>query len=423
MGKEWRTGGEPFVVEAGLVWRAWGKVRSNRGAPGVDGQESDGFEEGLEDDLCKLWDRMSSGSYFPKPVRGVGMPKADGTTRMLGAPTVAGRVAQTVAALVLEADLESIFVDDSYGFRPGRGALGAVAVARDRCREFDWVVDLDIAKFFDTVDHGLLMEALEWRDPPAWVVLFVRRWITAPMVMPGGEGVERRAGTPQGGPISPVLANLFLHVVFDLWMGREFPDVRFERYADDVICRCRTRRRAAGLVEAVTGRLAECGPRAHPDKTKVVCCKDSGRGGGLPPGVVSKFTFLGFEFRARTCRSRATGRLFDRFGPGVDPVELKKMRETVHGWRLHRQVGARPSDIARFVNRRVWAWCGYYGAFRPSELKGLLRQVNAAVLRWMRNKYRRHRPWRRAVRQWEHMVAHHPSWLRHWRIETGLISL
>ena len=420
MGADKRAGGKPFAIDYGLVVRAWLKTRENGGAPGVDGQGLDEFEADLDNNLYKLWNRMSSGSYFPRPVRGVDVPKADGGVRVLGIPTVADRVAQTAAAMVLEPDFESVFADSSYGFRPGRGALDAVAAAEGWCRKLNWVLDLDIAKFFDTVDHGLLMRALEWREPPAWVLLYVRRWGTAPMVAPDGSVVERAAGTPQGGPVSPVLANLFLHVALDSWMAREFPDVPFERYADDAVFHCRTRREAERLREAVAGRLAECGLAAHPDKTRVVYCKDTKRSGGAPPGVAVKFTFLGFEFRARTCRNRITGRLFDGFGPGIDPAKLRGLGKQVRHWRLRRWNQAAPGQVREFVNQRVWAWCNYYGRFRPSELRGLLRQVNAAVMGWMRAKYRHLRPWGKALRKWRWLVKYHPRWLLHWQLDSGL---
>ena len=226
--------GKPFQIPKQLVWEAFRRVKANKGAAGVDGQSIDGFEKDLRGNLYKIWNRMSSGTYFPPPVMAVEIPKAGGT-RILGVPTVADRVAQTVAAMALEARTESIFHPDSYGYRPRRGALDALATCRRRCWEKDWVIDLDVAKFFDTVDHDLMVKAVKANisADQKWVLMYVRRWLRAPMRQPDGTLTERDRGTPQGSAVSPVLANLFMHYAFDLWLSREFPVVEFERYADD----------------------------------------------------------------------------------------------------------------------------------------------------------------------------------------------
>ena len=402
-------GAKPFTLERCWFDQAWQQVRKNRGGPGVDGVTIEQFESRLDDELFVLWNRMSSGTYFPQPVQAVPIPKPDGGVRVLGVPTVADRVAQTVVANQAQAGTESVFLPDSYGFRPGRGALDAVEMARQRCREYDWVVDLDIAKFFDSVDHELLIQVVEWQEWPRWALICVQRWITAPMVDVDGSITLREQGTPQGGVVSPVLANLFLHVVFDMWMTREFPGVPFERYADDAICHCVTRRQAHELVDRVKQRFDECGLMLHPVKTKVVYCKDSNRrGDGLGP---TRFTFLGFEFRARQVRGKHG--VFDRFGPGVDPVKRTGMIDTVRRWRLASRTQASWVELATWINPVVAGWMNYYARFTAAEFTAVLHYLNARLFTWMRKKYR-YRSVKKALRIWKRITVNTRLFV-HWR--------
>jgi RNA-directed DNA polymerase len=291
--------GKPFDIPKRLVWQAWKRVKANGGAAGVDGVTIEVFEAGLRDNLYKIWNRMSSGTYFPPPVRAVEIPKSSGGTRLLGVPIVGDRVAQTVAALALEPRTEAIFHDDSYGYRPKRGALDAVAKCRQRCWEKDWVIDLDVRKFFDSVPWDLMVKAVQANTTheQRWIVLYVRRWLAAPIVMPDGRTQARDKGTPQGSAISPVLANLFMHYAFDIWLGREFPAVKFERYADDAVVHCATERQANEVLAALEERMAEVGLQLHPDKTRIVFCKDGKR--RHADCEHTSFTFLGYTFRAR----------------------------------------------------------------------------------------------------------------------------
>jgi RNA-directed DNA polymerase len=295
------------------VWQAYERVKANKGAPGVDGETLAQFEADLRGNLYRVWNRMSSGSYFPPPVRAVPIPKPDGKVRLLGVPTVADRIAQTVVAVRLEARVEPMFHPDSYGYRAGRSALDAVAVTRRRCWSKDWVLDLDIRAFFDSVDHDLLLKAVEANTEDRWVVLYVRRWLVAPMVHPDGTVQDRDRGTPQGSAVSPVLANLFLHYAFDAWMAREFPAIRFERYVDDVVVHAATHDHAERLRSAIAARMVEVGLELHPDKTKVVYCKDDNRRGAHEH---TSFTFLGYTFRTRSTRNKH-GRMFASFLPAV----------------------------------------------------------------------------------------------------------
>lgn len=268
---------KPYDISKRLVWDAWEQVKENHGAAGVDGVSIAAFEKELKRNLFKVWNRMSSGSYFAPPVRLVEIPKANGGIRPLGIPTIADRVAQTVVKMVLEPEVEPIFHPASYGYRPGRSALDAVGAARERCWKFDWVIDLDIKSFFDTIPHDLIEKAVARHTELGWVRLYVKRWLKAPVERADGTHMERAQGTPQGSVVSPLLANLFLHYAFDLWMQRTFPHLCFERYADDAIVHCRSESQARSVVEAIRQRLAECGPELHSEKTRIVYCKDATR--------------------------------------------------------------------------------------------------------------------------------------------------
>ncbi len=287
---------KPFLISKRAVWEAYQKVKANKGAAGVDAQSIEDFDRRLKDNLYKIWNRMSSGSYFPPPVRTVKIPKADGSERRLGIPTVADRIAQTVVKEKLEPRIEPLFHPSSFGYRPGRSALDAVGKARRNCWDYDWVLDLDVRGFFDNIDWELLMKAVRKHAPEPWVVLYIERWLKAPAEEADGTRVERTRGTPQGGVISPLLANLFLHYAFDQWMARQFPQLRFERYADDAIVHCRTRREAEEVWDAVAKRLKDCRLELHPQKTKIVYCKGDDRRGNYPD---QKFDFLGYTFSSQ----------------------------------------------------------------------------------------------------------------------------
>jgi group II intron reverse transcriptase/maturase len=321
-----------FDISKRLVWEAYKSVKANQGAAGVDGQSVEAFEADLQKNLYKIWNRMSSGTYFPPPVRAVEIPKPHGGgTRVLGVPTVADRIAQTVVALQLLPRMESIFHGDSYGYRPGRSPLAAVKKCRERCWKKDWVLDLDVQKFFDSVDHELMVKAVEANTDQKWVVLYVKRWLKAPMQLPDGTVVERDRGTPQGSAVSPVLANLYLHYAFDSWLEREFPTVEFERFADDAVVHCVTERQARQVWTALADRLESVGLRLHPDKTKIVYCGDSNRRREFE--CVS-FTFLGYAFRPRESKSGKTGTIFTSFQPAMSPEALKSKSQELRRWRI-----------------------------------------------------------------------------------------
>lgn len=277
---ELKPPGKPFDISKWEVQEAYLKVKANKGAPGIDEVTLGDFESDLKNNLYKIWNRMSSGSYFPPPVKAVEIPKPHGSgTRILGVPTVADRIAQTVVAARIEAAVEPVFHPDSYGYRPGRSQLDAVAACRKRCWKKDWAIDLDVEKFFDSVRRDLIVKAVQAHTDLPWVLLYVKRWLAAPLQRPDGTLLERDRGTPQGSSVSPVLANLFMHYAFDTWLARNYPGVQFERYADDAVVHCASKRQAELVLAAIGTRMEQVGLRLHPAKTRIVCVPRAQREG------------------------------------------------------------------------------------------------------------------------------------------------
>jgi RNA-directed DNA polymerase len=395
-----------------LVRDAWLKVKEKGGAAGADGVSIKQFEQGLKDHLYVLWNRMSSGSYFPGPVRAVDIPKKDGTRR-LGIPNIVDRIAQTAAAMALEASVEQVFHDDSYGYRPGRSPLEAVAVCRERSFKRDWVLDVDIRSFFDSVPWDLTLKALARHTDQKWVLLYVERWLKAPMLMADGSLVPREKGTPQGSPISPLIANLFLHYAFDLWMAREVPGVPFERFADDVVIHCVSERQARQLREALARRLVEIGLELHPEKTRIVYCKDSNRRGDYEH---VSFVFCGYTLRPRKAYNKRTGEAFTGFLPAVSPGKLCEMSRRAASWRLHRRVNLTLDDLAEEVNPVLRGWLAYYTAFYPTAVIPLCNRIDRHLVRWARWKYKRLECSDKRARAWLREVQlRAPELFVHWR--------
>ena len=401
--------GKSFDVSKAQVWEAFKRVKANKGAAGVDAVSIKAFEEDLAGNLYKVWNRMASGSYFPPPVKAVQIPKPGGV-RILGVPTVGDRVAQTVVAMALEARCESIFHDDSFGYRPRRSALHAVRRCRERCWKKDWVLDLDVQKFFDSVDHALVVKAVKANTDKPWVVLYVKRWLIAPLALPDWTLQDRDRGTPQGSAVSPVLANLFMHYAFDLFLTREFPAVQFERYADDAVVHCATERQAREVWAALDVRMAEVGLRLHPDKTKIVYCKDTNRRGSFEH---TSFTFLGYTFGPRKAQY-PDGKTFTSFVPAVSAEALKAMSRRVHDWRIHRRTRLDLNELADMINPIVAGWMEYYGRFYRSRLYQLLRRINTYLMRWAQKKYKRLRSYKRRKAWWAGVLDREPGLFKHW---------
>src|SRR3954451_1019594 len=366
---------KPFMIPKPMVWEAYRRGAGNKGAAGVDGQTVELFEADLQGNLYKIWNRMSSGSYFPPPVKAVEIPKPHGDgVRTLGVPTVADRVAQTVVAMYLEQRAEPRFHPDSYGYRPKRSAHDALAACRQRCWKYDWAIDLDVRKFFDTVPWELVIRAVTAVTDSPWVLLYVKRWLAAPLARhPGGVLEQRSMGTPQGSAVSPILANLFMHYAFDMWMVREFAGCPFERYADDVIVHCKSKRQADLMLARIAARMQEVGLTLHPEKTRVVYCKDGKRRGHQHEHT--SFTFLGYAFRAREARAKRGGS-FTSFLPAISPEALKATGERLRSMRIHRHNTLSLNDLAQWLNPTVAGWMHYYGRYYRTALHPLLRRVN-----------------------------------------------
>lgn len=405
------TASKPFAIPKRLVWEAWKRVAANRGAPGVDKESIQDFQEDLGRNLYVVWNRMSSGSYHPQAVREVLIPKGDGKLRPLGIPTVADRVAQMAAKMWLEPRMEALFHASSYGYRPGRSAKQAIAQARKNCWRYDWVVDLDIQAFFDTIDHTLMMRAVEKHVPEKWVRLYIKRWLTCEVECEDGSRQKRDRGTPQGGVISPLLANLYLHYALDAWMERSYRQVPFERYADDMLCHCRSREEAERLREDIGQRLRECHLELHPEKTRIVYCKDDRRKGEYSE---TRFDFLGFSFHARTAQDKR-GKLFSGFNPGVSRKSLKRMNQALRSLSINRSTCLSLEDLAKRLNPMVRGWIAYYGAFYPELLKRFLIRIDLRLGRWARNKYRRLRGHKRRSWAWlKQYRQNNPTLFAHW---------
>lgn len=404
---------KPFDITKREVWEAWKNVKANQGAAGIDSQSIEMFEEDLRGNLYKLWNRLASGSYLPPPVRRVEIEKAGGGTRSLGIPTVADRIAQMVVKQRLEPDLELIFHPDSYGYRPGRSAHEALAVARQRCWQYALVLDLDIKGFFDNIDHDLLMRAVRRHTDCRWMRLYIERWLKAPVAMPDGSLQQRDRGTPQGGVASPLLANLFLHYAFDEWMGRNYPGMAFERYADDVICHCHSQKHALVLRTALEKRLAECGLQLHPEKTQIVYCLSDGRAAAHDR---CQFDFLGYTFRPRVVRSR-TGQSFVSFSPAISRKAAKAIRQVVRRWRLHCWHTVDLLEVARQINPTLRGWVNYYGRFHRSALHAVFDTLDIYLARWLRRKYRNMKEKTTRARQWIGRIRRrNPVLFVHWNL-------
>jgi group II intron reverse transcriptase/maturase len=402
---------KPFCISRWEVWEAYKEVKANHGAAGVDGQTIAEFEKDLKNNLYKLWNRMSSGSYFPPPVRRVDIPKGDGRTRPLGIPTVADRIAQMVVKRYLEPKVEPKFHPDSYGYRPGKSAIDAVGRTRERCWRYDWVLDLDIKGFFDSIDHELMMRAVKSNADCPWVLLYIERWLKAPVQMQDGTLVDREKGTPQGGVISPLLANLFLHYTFDMWMKRNHPDIPFERYADDIVCHCTTEEQAQNLRQELERRLNECGLELHPAKTKIVYCKDDDRNGNYPN---EKFDFLGYTFRARLSKNR-WGKFFVNFSPALSQKAANEFREKLRNWNLHRRSDLSLDDLAERLNPVLRGWTNYFRRFYKMAMYPVLRHVDMILVRWATRKYKRLRGHQKRAYYWLQGIARRQSGLfAHW---------
>jgi len=404
---------KPFDISKTLVMDAFKAVKANAGSPGIDGQSIENFEKDLKDNLYKIWNRMSSGTYFPPPVKAVAIPKKSGGERILGVPTVADRIAQMVVKMTFEPCIEPVFLHDSYGYRPGKSALDAIEITRKRCWQYDWVLEWDIKGLFDNIEHELLLKAVNKHTQCKWVLLYIERWLTAPMQLADGTLAPRLKGTPQGGVVSPCLSNLFLHYAFDAWMGRTFPGLPWCRYADDGLVHCKTEQEALAVRAALEARLAECGLSLHPDKTKIVYCKDANRKGEY---ANTEFDFLGYSFRPRSAKNKSKDLMFLSFLPAVSPTAIKTMQRGTRERNIRNRADLSLEEISQLYNPVLRGWLQYYGGFYPSEMDPVLRHFNKTLVAWAMRKYKKLRGHKtRAAKFMEGIAETRPHLFIHWQ--------
>ena len=402
---------KPFVISKKLVMQAYVKVKANKGSAGVDGETLEEFECNLKDNLYKIWNRMSSGSYFPPPVKLVPIPKKLGGTRNLGVPTVSDRVAQMVVKMILEPILEPVFDDNSFGYRPGRSAHDAIAITRKRCWKYDWVVEFDVKGLFDNIRHDYLLKALRKHCNNQWVLLYVERWLCVPMENKDGTRVERKSGTPQGGVVSPILANLFLHYAFDAWVRRELPGVPFCRYADDGLLHCKSQKQAKFVMKRLTERLQACGLEVHPDKTRIIYCKDNNR--RLSHEDIC-FEFLGYTFKPRRCVNKK-GELHPNFLPAISNASKKAINREIRSWHIQLKNDKSLVDLSKMFNPILKGWFNYYGRFYPSALGAIWKNFNMYLVRWVRRKFKSFSGHKRRARDYINRLARaNPHLFVHW---------
>ena len=404
---------KPFVISKPLVLQAYYKVKANKGSPGIDGESIEAFEGSLKNNLYRIWNRMSSGCYFPPPVKAVPIPKKSGGMRILGVPTVSGRVAQMVVKMVLEPILEPVFDEDSYGYRPGRSAHDAIAVTRKRCWNYDWIVEFDVKGLFDNIRHDLLLKALRKHCRIEWVLLYVQRWLQAPLETSDGIQDKRSCGTPQGGVVSPILANLFLHYTFDVWVRKTLLGVPFCRYADDGLLHCKSERQAKYVMKMLTERLQNCGLDIHPEKSRIVYCKDKNRGGDYS-GIT--FDFLGYTFRPRRCVNKK-GEVHPNFLPAISRTSTKAINQEIRSWHVPLKNEKSLLDLSKMFNPKLMGWFNYYGQFYSSALRTIWDNFNEYLVRWVRRKFKRFSWHKSLARKYLNRLARAKPYLFiHWRL-------
>ena len=400
-----------YDISKRVVIEAYKMVKANKGSAGIDGIGFDKFERKINNNLYKIWNRMSSGSYFPSPVMAVEIPKKTGGIRRLGIPTITDRVAQMVARMYVERAVEPMFCEDSYGYRPNKSALDAIEVTRKRCWRYDYVIELDVKGLFDNIDHELLMRVVRRHVKETWICLYIERWLKTPFVLKNGEVIERKAGTPQGGVISPVLANMFLHYVFDMWMKRNFPQAPFERYADDGVVHCRTKAEAFFIKERLAQRFAECKLELHPIKTRIVYCKDKDR---TKEEELTEFDFLGYTFKAVhiMCKDE---KMRLNFIASVSKTSAKTFRDKIKSLEIHKKTGCKIDMIAETLNPMLRGWINYFGKFNPSAMKYTFQCIERRLVKWAMCKYKNFRGHRRRAEKWLASVRkREPKLFAHW---------
>lgn len=400
------------------VNEAFKRVKANKGAMGVDGITIEEVTKNPRKYLYPLWNRMASGSYYPQAVRQVLIPKGDGKMRPLGIPIIVDRVAQQVIVTELEQEVEKYFHPSSYGYRPNKSAHDAIEQCRINCMKYSWVIDLDIKGFFDNIDHELLVKAVKQYTQKKYILMYVKRWLNAPIELANGTQIHPQGkGTPQGGVISPVLANIFMDIVFDKWIVKESPTTPFERYADDIVIHCKNIKEALRLLEKIKQRLADCKLELNQEKSKIVYCRSNQK--RQPPFKVryQKFDFLGYTFKPRIIQER--GKIKLGFSPAMSQKSRSRISKELNKMNIHRWVQFPLQKIAELLKLKLRGWINYYGKFRKSEMRKLFRILHFRLTKWIRNKYRRFRkkPWYVGYKYLQKLSKYFPNLFEHWQYE------
>jgi group II intron reverse transcriptase/maturase len=403
----------PIPITGKMVENAFKKVKENRGVAGIDKVSITQFEEKLSDNLYKIWNRLSSGSYFPPALKEQEIEKDNGKTRKLEIPTVADRIAQQVIKNYLEPRLEAVFHDSSYGYRPLKSAHQALTIVRANVRNYAWVIDLDITAFFDNVNHEKMMLALDRHVEEKWIKMYVNRWLEAPVAKVNGDLILKEGkGTPQGGVISPLLANLYLHYTFDKWMEKTFPDLPFVRYADDMVIHCKSEQQAHYVLDKIRTRLQKCNLSVNSDKTAIVYCKDYRR---TIKGKKTKFDFLGFSFLPTSKKSNRGGMFlgFDckiskkAYSKKVGELRLLKFDRWAKTWQ----------DIVTLLNDKIRGWIQYYDKFRYRTLTSVFHRLHNRLAKWIMKRFKRFKRSRQgAFNYLKYVRRRYPNLFYHWTI-------
>ncbi len=397
------------------VWLAYKKVRSNQGSAGVDQISMEEYDAERSKHLYKLWNRMASGTYFPPPVKEVEIPKKDGKVRKLGIPTISDRVAQMVIKEYLEPRFEQIFSPHSYGYRSGKNAHQALSAVRENVRMLDWAIDLDIKGFFDNIDHEKLMLALKKHVNEKWCLMYIERWLQTPVQTITGELVAKHGkGTPQGGVISPLLANLFLHYAMDKWLEQTHSAVRYVRYADDAILHCKSKEQADYVLRNLNKRMRQCGLELHPDKTKLVYCRDYRRQGEYSN---VKFDFLGYSFQPRTAKSKRDGALYLGYDCAISISSKKRIAEKIRELDIDHLTHKSIVGVAQFLEPYIRGWINYYGKFRLWEMNTVFQLLRRRLVMWARKRYKRYKTSINRAYKWlERVKEQYPTLFYQWRV-------
>ena len=408
---------KPFSISKQIVLEAFNKVKANKGSYGIDDQTIGEYEQNLKNNLYKLWNRMSSGTYFPKPVKAVSIPKKNGGQRILGIPTVEDRIAQMVAKMYLEPNVEPIFYDNSYGYRPNKSAIDAIEITRKRCWRYEWVLEFDVKGLFDNIRHDYLLKLVNKHTEEKWIMLYIERWLKTPFKMADGTIKERKAGTPQGGVISPVLANIFMHYAFDDYMNKEFRNIPWCRYADDGICHCVSLKQAKYLKKKLQERFTKCGIEMNLEKTRIVYCKELERKYEYEN---TTFDFLGYTFRQRMIKT-SKGKVFTGYAPAISSKAQKAIRKDIRSWNLQKQTSLSIIEIANKYNSKIQGWINYYSHFYKSEMRNVLRYINKCLIKWAMRKYKKLTSEIKARKWLQRIAENNVKLFAHWKF--GIIPM